>query len=512
MTLVCRESAQSRSRIAAALFAMILWLAPSPDALALKNLVTAPLTVTDVQNVIARAVTQAVHNNAAVTIAISDREGNVLGVFIMTGAPMNAATPDQINQLQGPKGLLASTTAIEKAQSAAFLSSDQNAFSTRTGGFITQPHFPPNVADQPQGPLFQLQFSQLPCSDVLDGHGNGVTGVPGGIPLYKNKQIAGGIGVEGASTTDEDEIIALAGTSGPYSVPQSITADKILLGGIRLQYVAQPLGQHFKPIPFTSLPGMVDPTHPIVPTPPTSFPIVTIGGASGELRRLIIDSPMPGPTKLLVSDVITIMTNSIRQALNTRAAIRLPIGVPARMQVGVTDLDGNILGLFRTNDATMFSQDIVIQKARSVSVFSDPTQTLGQQIRQDLGVPATSQIAFTTRTLGFLAQPFYPPGIDGTNPGPLFGIQQALYEAHPSAPCEPNGNGVTLFPGSAPLYKDGVLVGGVGLSGDGVDQDDFITAGGTPGYEPSDSIKADQITFRGTPLPYLKFPRHPTLH
>ncbi|MBV8140026.1 MAG: heme-binding protein [Deltaproteobacteria bacterium] len=512
MNLVRRESAPSRFRSAAALLAMILWLAPSPDALALKNLVTAPLTVTDVQNVIARAVTQAVQNNQAVTIAISDREGNVLGVFIMTGAPINATDADEINlnPAQLPDGALASTTAIEKARTAAFLSSDQNAFSTRTGGFIVMPHFPPNVADQPQGPLFQLQFSQLPCGDVQE-HGNGIIGDPGGIPLYKNKQIAGGIGVDGAST-DEDEIIALAGTSGPYSVPQSITADNILLGGVRLLYVAQPLGKHFKPEPFASLPGMVDPTHPIVPTPPTSFPLVTIGGASGELRFPIIDSPMPGPTKLLASDVSTIMTNSIRQALNTRAAIRLPIGVPARMQVGVTDVDGNILGLFRTNDATMFSMDIVIQKARSVSVFSDPTQTLGQEIRQDLGVPVTSQIAFTTRTLGFLAQPFYPPGIDGTSPGPLNEIQQMLYSAHPTKPCEPNGNGVTLFPGSAPLYKDGVLVGGVGLSGDGVDQDDFITAGGTPGYEPSDSIEADQITFRGTPLPYLKFPRHPTLH
>ena len=510
MNLVGRKSAPSRFRIGAASLAMILWLAPSPDALALKNLVTAPLTVTDVQNVIARAVTQAMHNNEAVTIAISDREGNVLGVFIMTGAAANAAKPDPINQAQ-PGGTLASATAIEKARTAAFLSSDQNAFSTRTGFFITQSHFPPNVADQPQGPLFGLGFSSLPCGDV-QLHGNGITIAFGGIPLYKNKQIAGGIGVEGASTADEDEIIALAGTSGSYSVPQSITADKILLNGIRLQYVAQPLGKHFKPLPFASLRGMVDPTFPIIATPPTSFPLVTIAGASGELRFPIIDSPMPGPTKLFASDVTSIMTNSIRQARNTRAAIRLPIGVPARMQVGITDVDGNILGVFRTNDATMFSLDIVIQKARSVSVFSDPTQTLGMEIRQELGVPVTSQIAFTTRTLGFLAQPFYPPGIDGTSRGPLFEIQEMLYSAHPTAPCEPNGNGVTLFPGSAPLYKDGMLVGGVGLSGGGVDQDDFITAGGTPGYEPSDSIKADQITFRGTPLPYLKFPRQPTLH
>jgi uncharacterized protein GlcG (DUF336 family) len=507
---VRKESAPARFRIAAALLAIIPWLAPSPNALALPNLVTAPLTVTDVQNVIARAVTQAVHNNQAVTVAISDREGNVLGVFIMNGAAPDAVQPDDINKPL-PDGTLASTTAIEKARTVAFLSSDQDAFSTRTGGFITASHFPPNTLNQPQGPLFGLPFSSLPCGDV-QLHGNGISGVAGGIPLYKNKQIAGGIGVEGASTFDEDELIALAGTSGPYSVPQSITADKILLNGIRLQYVLQPLGKHFKPLAFASLPGMVDPSFPIVATPPTSFPLITIAGASGELRFPIIDSPMPGPTKLLASDVTTIMTNSIRQALNTRAAIRLPIGVPARMQVGVTDVAGNILGLFRTNDATMFSLDIVIQKARSVSVFSDPTQALGQVIRQDLGVPVTSQIAFTTRTLGFLAQPFYPPGIDGTSPGPLFNIQQMLYAAHPTAPCEPNGDGVTLFPGSAPLYKDGVLVGGVGLSGDGVDQDDFITAGGIPGYEPSDSIRADQITFRGTPLPYLKFPRHPTLH
>ncbi len=510
MDVARRKFARFTPQIAAATFAAALWIAVPRAAYALKNLVTAPLSVTDVQNVIARAVTQAVHNNQAVTVAISDREGNVLGVFIMTGAAANAANPDLINQLQ-PGGTSAAASAIEKARTAAFLSSDQNAFSTRTGNFIVQAHFPPGVTDTAQGPLFDLQFSQLPCGDV-QLHGNGITGATGGIPLYKNRQIAGGIGVEGATTGDENEIIALAGTSGPYSVPQSITADKILLNGIRLEWVAQPLGKHFKPMSFASLPGSVDPAFPIIATPPTSFPIVTIGGASGELRFPIIDSPMPGPTKLLASDVTTIMTNSIRQALNTRAAIREPIGVAARMQVGVTDTDGNILGEFRTNDSTMFSFDIVIQKARSVAVFSDPTQMLGAQLRQAIGVAATGPLAVTTRTLGFLAQPFYPPGIDGTDPGPLFQIQQNLYSAHPSAPCEPNGDGVTLFPGSAPLYKDGVLVGGVGLSGDGVDQDDFITAGGTPGYEPPDSSRADQITFQGTRLPYLKFPRHPTLH
>ncbi|MGO9606643.1 MAG: heme-binding protein [Candidatus Binataceae bacterium] len=501
---------RSGKQLAIAMVAVAALLLTPRPGLAIPNLVTAPLTVTDVQNVIARAVTQAVNNKQAVTVAIVDREANVLGVFIMTGAAANAASPDLINQLQ-PGGTAAAVTAIEKARTAAFLSSDQNAFSTRTGAFITAPHFPPGVVDTAQGPLFGLGFSSLPCGDV-QLNGNGITTATGGIPLYKNHQIAGGIGVEGATTGDENEIIALAGTSGPYAVPQSITADKILLNGIRLQWVAQPLSRHFKMIPFANLPGAVDPAYPIIATPPTNFPIVTIGGASGELRFPIIDSPMAGPTKLLASDVTTIMTDAIRRALTTRAAIRLPIGVPARMQVGVTDTDGNILGLFRTNDATMFSLDIVIQKGRSVTSFSDPNQALGVQIRQALGIAQSTPIAFTTRTLGFLAQPFYPPGIDGNPQGPLFNIQQNLYSAHPSAPCEPNGDGITLFPGSAPLYINGILVGGVGLSGDGVDQDDYITAGGTPGYAPPPGITADHITFLGTPLPYLKFPRHPTLN
>jgi uncharacterized protein GlcG (DUF336 family) len=199
----------------------------------------------------------------------------------------------------------------------------------------------------------------------------------------------------------------------------------------------------------------------------------------------------------------------------TRAAIRQPIGVPARMQVGVTDLDGSILGVFRTNDATMFSLDIVVQKGRSVTAFSDPTQPLGQQVRQSLGVGASRQIAFSTRTIGFLAQPFYPPGIDGTLPGPLLHLQRDLFEMQPTTPCIPNGitngNGITAFPGSTPLYKSGTLVGGLGISGDGVDQDDYVANAGAAGYLPDPSIRADQIVFRGTALPFFKFPRHPGL-
>ena len=74
----------------------------------------------------------------------------------------------------------------------------------------------------------------------------------------------------------------------------------------------------------------------------------------------------------------------------------------------------------------------------------------------------------------------------------------------------PDQNGVVFFPGSVPLYKNGVLVGGLGVSGDGVDQDDFVTNGGANGFEAPANIRADQVIIDGIRLPYLKFPRNPT--
>ena len=62
-----------------------------------------------------------------------------------------------------------------------------------------------------------------------------------------------------------------------------------------------------------------------------------------------------------------------------------------------------------------------------------------------------------------------------------------------------------------PLYKNGVLVGAIGISGDGVDQDDLITAGGGAGFAPPASIRSDQVFVRGVRLPFLKFPRSPNL-
>ena len=45
-----------------------------------------------------------------------------------------------------------------------------------------------------------------------------------------------------------------------------------------------------------------------------------------------------------------------------------------RMVFAVTDLTGNVLGLFRMPDATVFSIDVAVAKARNVAYYADPTQ------------------------------------------------------------------------------------------------------------------------------------------
>jgi len=71
--------------------------------------------------------------------------------------------------------------------------------------------------------------------------------------------------------------------------------------------------------------------------------------------------------------------------------------------------------------------------------------------------------------------------------------------------------GITIFPGGIPLYRNGVLVGAIGISGDGVDRDDIVAASGTHDFLAPNAIRSDQFMFRGTRLPYMKFPRDPGL-
>jgi uncharacterized protein GlcG (DUF336 family) len=150
--------------------------------------------------------------------------------------------------------------AIARAITGAYLSSNGNAFTTRTANQILQEHFNPGIRDTPGGPLFGTQFSQLSCSDfntpqsatpgttTPGPHRSPLGFSPGssGLPLYKNGVLAGGIGVMSEANygfdpnvfdvdTDDGEVIAIAGQTG-FEPPPQIIASNITVNGISLRY------------------------------------------------------------------------------------------------------------------------------------------------------------------------------------------------------------------------------------------------------------------------------------
>ncbi|HKX30227.1 MAG TPA: hypothetical protein VJ302_21235, partial [Blastocatellia bacterium] len=189
------------------------------------------LSVSDVQTLLVQAAVRAQQLGRPSTIAVVDREGNPLGVFQMNGAPTlttivspgKGPDPDSLINLQVPSQL----AAISKAGTAAFFSTNTgSAISSRTASFIVQEHLPPGVPGVERGALFGVQFSQLPCSDVRQAAlPLGLAGDPGSAAIYKNGQMAGGIGVESdgiysldLNPNDDDqpvdEDVAVAGTRG----------------------------------------------------------------------------------------------------------------------------------------------------------------------------------------------------------------------------------------------------------------------------------------------------------
>jgi uncharacterized protein GlcG (DUF336 family) len=334
-------------------------------------------------------------------------------------------------------------------------------------------------------------------ADLFDSDPTAVN--PGGVPIFKQGRLVGGIGVAGVRF-DAAEFAALAGSVapglgfGPVPFPGAV-----ILDGIQLPFV----NQTTRPGDFG--PGSFPGGGAFVPIPGHARePIDSPLGAAGVPAGFLV-GPLSSPE--LSADEITLITNqAVAIANQARAAIRLPLGSKTRMMIAVSDLQGNLLGVFRMADATIFSIDVSITKARNATFFTSTSRS-----PSDLpGVPLGT--AVTARTISFGAQPLYPAGIDGTAPGPFFPLflnDAAVPCRQGSQPPNPNQSGIVFFPGSVPLYKNGQLVGGLGVSGDGVEQDDLVTAGGATGFAPLEEIRADQIILNGARLPFLKFPRNP---
>jgi uncharacterized protein GlcG (DUF336 family) len=526
------------------------------------------LTLADVQTIISQAVSKATALNQKVTISVTDKEGNLLGTFAMTGATANTKIVGFGAPGQGLEGLIvpASAASVSKAGTAAILSSGGNAFSTRTASFIIQKHFPMGIDNTPGGPLFGVQFSSLPCSDISIGGGLplALSGDSGGLPLYKNGVAVGGIGVEGEIffqnpvsgiyTVDTDprdndqsveELIAAFGSRG-FEAPALIRADNILVAGLRFPFSNVADAGSATIIPFANLSGTA--VAPLRAAPASDFVPATLNGVQGQMSSRF---PIIAGTNLTAAEVTQILGNAAATANITRAGIRQPIGSNARVNISVVDTDGKVLGIFRQLDAPVFGFDVAVQKARTVNFMSrnDAGAKLtaagfGSYVARAAadGIGLNGAIAFSDRGFGFLNRPLFPDGINGTAAGPFSrpeadfspfnnGLQidliklsltgpmcrtPAMVKWDMAVPCPCTAlpelkNGIQIFAGGIPLYRGSTLVGAIGISGDGIEQDDLVAAGGANAFAPPEAIRSDQFFVRGVRLPFIKIPPRPFL-
>ncbi len=465
--------------------------------------VGAPLSSAEVSDIVSQAAASL--DSTTMTVAVVDRSGNILAVFRKPGAD---PSHDDL--------------AVSLARTGAFFSNNQAPLSSRTVRFISGIHFPPGVGFTPNAALYGIEntnrgcelnvtfnpgkavpsaksVSGGPCNSTdRSGCGLGITTGklnfqdsdpnavnPGGIPIFRGCTLVGGIGVAGVPL-EHAEFAALTGTA---AFPPAIASPGVVfIDGVSLPFVKQ----------------TTQPEGTISGNAMGSFIMGPSSGVSAPEGYLV--GPQAG-SNLTADAVDLIIRQAVEAANRTRAVIRLPIGLRTRMAIAVSDLDGTVLGLFRMTDSTIFSIDVAAAKSRNVVYFSGTDPSVALDL---LEVPPGT--AVTNRTIGFGSQPLYPPGIDGSSFGPFTG----LFLRDTLNPCSQgsqspslNQNGVVFFPGSIPLYRDGVLVGGLGVSGDGVEQDDYVSFAGAAGFEPPDAIRADQLFVRGVRLPFFKFPRNP---
>lgn len=591
------------------------------------------LSAADVRQIIAQAAAEASARGLPSVIAVTDRVGNVLAVYRMTGANEALSVPEPPGPNFDLQGLnlpapAARAGAIAKAVTGAYLSSGGNAFSTRTASEIVQEHFPPapTTVGLESGPLFGVQFSSLPCSDLVSrfnaGGGPGarigpqrtplgLSADPGGFPLYRDGVVIGGVGVMGDGIygfdpnrldreNDDEEAIAFAATRG-FEPPAAIVANRIPVDGTTLKY------SDIRESDLQSDPASAPPLNTVagslVPVPGyfdnaggilagTAFGTEASGiraSTAGEFlyRDAFVLSNGSGTNRfpiragtdgadvgspLTAAEVRAVLEEAFVVLTRARAQIRRPLDSRMQASISIVDTHGEILGIVRSPDAPMFGIDVSLQKARTASFFSSAraaaslqanpspdVQQFVQATRDFLDDPAalTGGFAFSDRAGGNLSRPYFPDGEVGRPHGPLSrpiesfnpfstGLQSALVlnnivqhvgfifgmNADTPARCtatpdvapgqNPLENGIQIFPGSVPIYRGNTLIGGIGVSGDGIDQDDMVSFLGlhngaqrqTGINNAAPDIRADRIIVdigNGVRLRYVNCPFAPFL-
>ena len=364
---------------------------------------------------------------------------------------------------------------------------------------------------------------------------------PGGVPIYRDGKVIGGVGVAGVRPdfAEYAATLAAAGAGGgldfsePLGFPGAVYVDGIRLPFFSSCTTVACIRESLRSRPPGSLAGSLT---------AGTFVIQPRDGLQAPEGYLIGPRASAIAGGLSVADVQQIVERSVAVAMRTRAMIRLPINQPARMTIGVSDEAGEVQALFRMADGTTFSSDVAMTKARNAYYFSTRegyevlrgfVDRSRENYRWEPEPPAGQGWAITARTLNFGGQPLFPPGVDlaeqlesredRQREGPFFDLY--LYDT--SNPCTEgpgpsrganraylNQSGIVWFAGSVPLFRNGRLVGGLGVSGDGVEQDDYVSLLGSEGFHPPDALRVDNsfiVTSSGerVRVPYLKLPRQP---
>jgi uncharacterized protein GlcG (DUF336 family) len=174
----------------------------------------------------------------------------------------------------------------------------------------------------------------------------------------------------------------------------------------------------------------------------------------------------PAVPSLVADEITKILDQAESASKKTESLLRVDASgkkQPCRMHIVVVDRGGRIVGQRSMADAWVGSIYIARSKAYTANAFS------------------SNENALTTRSLGALTQPG----------GPLWNIGNSNRQ-----------DGLIEFPGGVPLYKGGELVGAIGVSGDGVEQDEDVAEAGAKGFEAPKAIRIDEVTKGG--VPYTK--------
>lgn len=211
------------------------------------------------------------------------------------------------------------------------------------------------------------------------------------------------------------------------------------------------------------------------------FTVGSVVGAFGmldtppaEAQHLVGEGDKPGLGPFTKAELNRIVSQAVASANQTPSPLRSIEGTErfTKMHIAIVTRNGTLLRLHSMADAWEGSIDIAVAKARTAAFFS------------------SNENALTSRIIGVLSQPSNSETGEGPA-GPLWGIWASnqgpgipgLIPAH-------RRNGIITFPGGVPLYKNGKLVGGIGVSGDGVDQDETVAFGGAAGFEPPPGVAA----------------------